>query len=98
MAARMKAIVINERDNVATALVPLKSGSTVSVKVQERVERVKLTAPIPMGHKFALRGIEKGGEVFKYGEVIGQTTSPIARGEHVHVHNVVSQRGRKEGA
>jgi len=98
MAARMKAIVIHEKDNVATSLVPLQAGSTVLVRVQGRVERVKLFVPIPMGHKFALRGIEKGEEVFKYGEPIGQTTSRIARGEHVHVHNVVSHRGRKEGA
>ncbi len=97
MAARMKAIVIHEKDNVATALVPLQAGSTVLVRVQGRVERVKFFAPIPMGHKFALRGIEKGEEVLKYGEPIGRTTARIARGEHVHVHNVVSHRGRKEG-
>jgi altronate dehydratase len=51
-----------------------------------------------MGHKFALQDIEKGADVVKYGEPIGQTTARIARGEHVHVHNVVSHRGRKEGA
>jgi len=44
-----------------------------------------------MGHKFALEDIEKGEAVIKYGEPIGQSTEKIARGEHVHVHNVVSQ-------
>jgi len=29
--------------------------------------------------------------VIKYGEPIGQTTAKITCGEHVHVHNVVSQ-------
>jgi hypothetical protein len=51
-----------------------------------------------MGHKFALRGIDQGADVIKYGEPIGRTTAPVAKGEHVHVHNVVSHRGRKEGA
>jgi altronate dehydratase len=97
MAARMKAIFINEKDNVVTALVPLKAGSTVLVKIQEHTERVKLLSSIPLGHKFALQEIGKGATVIKYGEPIGQTTAPISRGEHVHVHNVVSRRGRKEG-
>jgi altronate dehydratase small subunit len=98
MATKAKAIVINEKDNVATAIMPLKPGSTVSLEVQGRLEKIKLRSPIPMGHKFALREIGAGAEVIKYGEPIGKTTASIARGEHVHVHNVVSHRGRKEGA
>ena len=98
MAVKSKAIVINEKDNVATAIMPLKARSTVSLEVQGRPEKVKLLSPIPMGHKFALREIALGTDVIKYGEPIGKTTARIARGEHVHVHNVISHRGRKEGA
>ncbi len=98
MASRSKAVVINEKDNVATAVAPMKKGSTVSIEVQGRSEKIKLLSDIPMGHKFALRGIDKGADVIKYGEPIGMTTAAIAKGEHVHVHNVVSHRGRKEGA
>ncbi len=98
MAARSKAVVINERDNVATAVAPMKTGSTVSVEVQGRAEKIKLRSDIPMGHKFALQAIDQGADVIKYGEPIGRTTAAIAKGEHVHVHNVVSHRGRKEGA
>jgi len=98
MAQKSKAIVINEKDNVATAIVPLKTGATVSLAAQGRSEKIKLLSTIPMGHKFALAAIPKGMDVIKYGEAIGQTTAPIAKGEHVHVHNVVSHRGRKEGA
>jgi altronate dehydratase small subunit len=88
---KTKGIVINDKDNMATALEPLRSGTEVSVKVQGRMEKIKLLSDIPMGHKFALINIEKGGAVIKYGEPIGQSTSEITRGEHVHVHNVVSQ-------
>jgi altronate dehydratase small subunit len=98
MAGKSKAILINERDNVATAIVPLKAGSTVSLEAQGHKARIKLLSSIPMGHKFALREIKKGDDVIKYGEPIGETTASISRGEHVHVHNVISHRGRKEGA
>ena len=98
MAAKSKAIVINEKDNVATVIMPVKGGSTVSLAVQGRAEKIKVLSDIPMGHKFALRDIEEGTDVVKYGEPIGKTTARISRGEHVHVHNVVSHRGRKEAA
>ena len=98
MAGKAKAIVIHGEDNVATAIMPLKAGSTVSLEVQGRREKVKLLSSIQMGHKFALRDIDQGADVIKYGEPIGKTTARIAGGEHVHVHNVVSHRGRKEGA
>ncbi len=98
MAGRSKAIVINEKDNVATAIMALKEGSTVSLDLQGKSQKVKLLSPIPMGHKFALRDIEMGTDVVKYGEPIGKTIARIARGEHVHVHNVISHRGRREAA
>jgi altronate dehydratase len=85
-----KAIIINEKDNVATALVLLDAEREVSVKVQGRIEKIKLLSDIPMGHKFALKDMEEGEVVIKYGEPIAQTTAKITRGEHVHVHNVVS--------
>ena len=98
MARKSKVIIINEKDNVATAIVPLEAGTLVSVEIQGRKEKLKLLSPIPPGHKFALREVAQGADVIKYGEPIGQTTAPVMRGEHVHVHNVVSHRGRKEGA
>jgi len=89
-------IVIDEKDNVATALETLSAGAEVSFEVQGHVEKIRLLSDIPMGHKLALRDIEKGEAVIKYGERIGQSTSRISRGEYVHVHNVVSQvRGER---
>jgi altronate dehydratase len=91
MEGKLRVIVINEKDNVAIALKPLNAGTKVSVEVQDRLEKIKLLSDIPMGHKFALRDVEEGEAVIKYGEPIGQSTAKISRGEHVHVHNVVSQ-------
>jgi len=91
MGCTIQAMVINGKDNVATALKLLHAGTKVSVGVQGRVQKVTLLSDIPMGHKFALKDMEKGAAVIKYGEPIGQSTAKITRGEHVQVHNVVSQ-------
>lgn len=93
--ARQLVYVLNAIDNVGTALVDLQSGLEVETGAGDgpRV-RVTLQVPIAFGHKVALAHIARGAEVRKYGEVIGLATDDIAPGQHVHVHNVESQRGR----
>ena len=49
---------------------------------------VEIVPGVPFGHKVALRDIAEGGEVLKYGVVIGHAKSAIRQGEHVHVHNI----------
>jgi altronate hydrolase len=46
------------------------------------------TKNVPAGHKYALRAIDAGEYVIKYGEIIGRATSDIAKGEWVHTHNL----------
>ncbi len=91
MRSRTRIIVINGKDNVATALEEIPAGTTVSVKTEHGREKIELISYIPKGHKFALTHIEQAGTVIKYGETIGRSTEEILRGQHVHVHNVVSQ-------
>ncbi|MFM0342105.1 UxaA family hydrolase [Paraburkholderia fungorum] len=43
---------------------------------------------IPAGHKLAVRGIEAGAPVRRYGQIIGFATRDIEAGEHVHTHNL----------
>lgn len=52
--------------------------------------QVLATTDFALGHKFALVDIPTGAKVMKYGVSIGSTTSPIKRGEHVHLHNLQS--------
>lgn len=40
------------------------------------------------GHKYAVRDIEKGEKIIKYGFPIGVATEDISMGEHVHSHNM----------
>ena len=85
-------IVLSERDNVATALSELRKGD--EVKVRNGEEGIVIRQDIPFGHKFAIIDIRKGENVLKYGEVIGRATEAIGSGDHVHVHNIESLRGR----
>ena len=90
---KVKAIKMNPKDNVATAIDDVESGEVIGVKNDEVFE-IQVLQEIPFGHKFALRDIAEGEEIVKYGEVIGRATAEIRKGEHVHVHNVESLRGR----
>jgi len=84
------ALVISDRDNVATALETLEAGRTITLGAIA----VTLRERIPHGHKLALAPIPAGQPVLKYGSPIGLATSDIPTGAHVHVHNVASSRGR----
>ena len=88
------AIVIRIEDNVATAIRNLETGIEAAVGIGEEVIRLKLCQSIDYGHKMALRDIAPGEEILKYAAVIGKATQTIKAGEHVHVHNVESLRGR----
>lgn len=92
-----KIIIFDSKDNVATAIARLESGSSISMKVGEESLEVELKDSIPFGHKFAIRRIKKSEDVTKYGEAIGSATREIRIGEHVHVHNVESKRLEKTG-
>jgi len=91
---KQKAVILNSRDNVATSLANLKAGDTLELKVGGESRTVKLTVDVPFGHKFSLSRIEPGSPVIKYGEIIGTATAIIKPGDYVHIHNVVSTRGR----
>ncbi len=78
------AIRLHPDDDVAVALLPLSSGRTIAIHGQP----LRTAAAIPPGHKIALRALEAGQPVRRYGQVIGFATGPIGPGEHVHSHNL----------
>ena len=85
-----RAIVVSERDNVATALEPLDAGAALAIGDATIAVRDR----IPEGHKIAIQAIAAGAAVVKYGSPIGTATTDIAAGAHVHTHNLASTRGR----
>lgn len=84
------AIVISDRDNVATALEMLEPGRHLDLPGRTVVVRDR----IPPGHKIALTTITAGAAVLKYGSAIGTALVDIPAGAHAHTHNVASARGR----
>lgn len=91
---RRDALAIRPQDNVATAIRDIPAGKAAQVGIGEENVTIRVDKDIAFGHKFALRQINSGEEIFKYGTVIGRATQNIQPGEHVHVHNVESTRGR----
>ena len=87
---------VNALDNVATVFANgVQAGDTVTVRDKKgNEEEILALNEIPYGHKIALRAIEKGEPIMKYGEKLGVASAEIAKGAHVHVQNLESVRGR----
>jgi altronate dehydratase len=75
-------LILHADDNVAVALAALAPGDDLG-KGQGQVIQ-----PVPAGHKVARTQIPAGGNVLKYGQIIGRATEDIAAGAHVHSHNL----------
>ena len=82
----LKAIRINEKDNVAVVAQAVEAGQQVQVVETGEI----FTAPefIKPGHKIALNAMKKGDTIVKYGIPIGRMLSDVPAGGWVHCHNV----------
>jgi altronate hydrolase len=78
------ALRLHPDDDVVVALMPLAAGRKITAGEQP----VRLTGDVNPGHKIAVRAVEEGRPVRRYGQVIGFATRTIAPGEHVHSHNL----------
>lgn len=87
-----RAIAIDPSDDVAVVVGDVSAGQSVEVQSAAGMERVLARQDIPAGHKIALREIRAGRPVTKYGEKIGHATEDIRIGDHVHLHNLASDR------
>jgi len=73
-------------DNVLLLATGIAAGETLGVEGTA----VTLATSLTLGHKIAARDIRAGETIVKYDFPIGVATADIARGAHVHVHNVRS--------
>ncbi|TRW99647.1 altronate dehydratase [Paracoccus sp. M683] len=69
-------VILDPADNVGTVTGALAKGEQGA------------NMAIPRGHKIALADIPQGAEVTKYAQIIGWASEDIAKGDHVHDHNV----------
>lgn len=85
------------KDNVVTCCAAVSAGDHFTI----HNTIIYATEDIPIYHKIAIADIPAGAIVFKYGQPIGIASRAIAAGEHVHIQNLESDRGRgdlKKGA
>jgi len=88
-------LVHDRRDNVGVVVVEdLAAGADMLAVVTEDNSDFHIAArqATPIGHKIALKDLAVGDTVIKYGEDIGKVVAPIAKGEHVHTHNLKTKR------
>jgi (2R)-sulfolactate sulfo-lyase subunit alpha len=88
-------VVHEEGDAVGVVVVEgVKAGDALTgwVMEQDKTLTMKALSDIPIGHKLAIRDLQSGDTVIKYGVDIGRTVAPIRTGEHLHVHNVKTKR------
>lgn len=78
-----KTVLLSSKDNVMVAISELAPQSTIT--------KTDLTSQdtIPAGHKVAIRQIDSGSPIIKYGQIIGFASKDIQPGEHVHTHNTM---------
>ncbi|EBR1860119.1 altronate dehydratase [Salmonella enterica] len=75
-------IKLNPKDDVVIAR------QSVAANTWLEEEQIMVLNEIPAGHKIALRALNTGDAVKRYGQIIGFATRPIKPGEHVHMHNL----------
>jgi (2R)-sulfolactate sulfo-lyase subunit alpha len=88
-------VVHDKADSVGVVVVEdVKPGMDVTGWVMETDETITLKSleKVPLGHKIALHDLKAGDTVLKYGNDGGRIVSDVAKGKHVHVHNLKTKR------
>ncbi len=88
-------VVHDEGDSVGVVVVEgVKSGDELAgwIMDQDQDMTFRAASDIPIGHKLAIKPLNEGDTVIKYGVDIGRTVADIGIGEHAHVHNVKTKR------
>lgn len=98
MASR-RAILLHPADTVAVLVEAAAAGESIELFGEGAGSLPPLAAQeaIPYGHKVAVRKMEAGSPVIKYGEIMGIALEEIGAGFHVHVHNVRGLESSERG-
>jgi (2R)-sulfolactate sulfo-lyase subunit alpha len=88
-------LVHDKQDNVGVVVVEnLKAGTEMLCVVTEDNSDFHLVVndDVPIGHKVALADLAEGDTAIKYGQDIGRFVESVAKGHHVHTHNLKTKR------
>jgi len=94
MHSQKELIIMNVEDNIGIIKQEISKGQKINIQSPEIEDLIEAKEDIHFGFKIALRDINQGERIYKFGEAIGIASVPIAKGEMVHVHNVEGLRGR----
>ena len=83
-----------DRDGFAALVEGVKAGQKLAGWIMDQDKDIQVVAKsdIPIGHKLAIKPLDNGATVIKYGVDIGKVVQPIRKGEHAHVHNIKTKR------
>lgn len=88
----IKALSINDMDNIIVAIEPITRGEVIKYKDKKNnIKEIEVLEDIIIYHKIAISDINQNEVVIKYGEYIGKAIVNIRKGTHVHIHNTVSE-------
>jgi (2R)-sulfolactate sulfo-lyase subunit alpha len=88
-------LVHDNKDTVGVVVVEgLQAGTDMLCVITADNSSFNLMAKsdVPIGHKVALTDIQSGDTIWKYGQDVGVAKANIAKGEHVHTHNMKTKR------
>ncbi len=88
-------VLHDAHDTVAVVVVEgVKAGMELNgwIMDEDRMTNVVARQDIPIGHKVALKDMNPGDTVIKYGIDMGKVVAPITAGQHAHVHNIKTKR------
>lgn len=79
-------LLLSPGDSVFVLRDQISAGERVMVEGQA----VTFAQPLGLGHKIARVSVGAGDPVVKYGAPIGRASRAISPGDHVHLHNLIS--------
>jgi hypothetical protein len=79
-------LLLHPDDNIVVARRDIAAGERVELDG----DSFMIPAAVELGHKLARRALAADSRVLKYGAPIGSMKIAVARGEHVHLHNLRS--------
>lgn len=79
-------ILLHPDDNILVCVKQIRAGDEINI------EQDIIASPIDIGvgHKVARFALESGAKVYRYGAPIGSMIEAVAKGHHVHMHNMKS--------
>lgn len=79
-------ILLHPDDNILVCVKQFHPGDEISIDGETFISEID----IAVGHKIARVNLQQGDKVYRYGAPIGSMTDAVAKGQHVHMHNMKS--------